>query len=158
MDAVPCEHMAAIALSSVVIGPHITPMNVMPVWWKRKQWRVQFSLDVYADANITIKSVKDDRISDHCFRLCPEWTAGGKSGRPKNGERVKSGLETAMAKASGTKRTKATKRRRCMFCGKFGNDSECCWLLEKSEDTQQVVVNTFPIQADIDDDGKEASV
>ena len=102
MDAVPCEHMAAIALSSV-IGPQITPMNVMPVWWKRKQWQVQFPLDVYADANITIKSMKDNRIPDHCLRLCPEWTAGGKSGRPKNGERVKSGLETAMVKASGQK-------------------------------------------------------
>ena len=90
--------------------------------------------------------------------LCPEWTAGGKSGRPKNGERVKSGLETAMANASGTKRTKATKRWRCMVCGKFGHGSECCWLLEKSEDTQQVVVNTCPIQAYIDDDGKEVSV
>ena len=44
-----------------------------------------------------------------------------------------------------------------VVCGKFGHDSECCWLLEKSEDTQQVVVNTFPIQADIDDNGKEAS-
>ncbi len=32
-----------------------------------------------------------------------------------------------------------------MVCGKFGHDSECCWLLEKSEDTQrqQVVVNTI---------------
>jgi hypothetical protein len=157
MDVVPCEHMAAIALSSM-IGSHITPINVMPVWWKRKQWRVQFPLDVYADANITIKSVKADRIPDHCLCLCPEWTAGGKSERPKNGERVKSGLETAMANASGTKRTKATKRRRCMVCGKFGHDSDCCWLLEKSEDTQLVVVNTCLTQADIDDDGKEASV
>jgi len=42
--------------------------------------------------------------------------------------------------------TKTTKRRRCMVCGKFGHDSECCWLLEKSEDTQQVVVNTCRIQ------------
>ena len=42
-DAVPWEHMAAIALSAVaVIHPQITPMNVMPIWWKRKQWREQF--------------------------------------------------------------------------------------------------------------------
>ena len=83
---------------------------------------------------------------------------GVNQGGRKNGERVKSGLERAMANASGTKRTKATKRRRYMVCGKFGHGSECCWLLEKSEDTEQVVVNTCPIQADIDDDGKEASV
>jgi hypothetical protein len=32
----------------------------------------------------------------------------------------------------GTKRTKATKRRRCMVCGKYGHKSEGYWLLEKS--------------------------
>ena len=46
-----------------------------------------------------------------------------------------------------------------MVCGKIGHNSKGCWLLEKSEDTQPVVVNTCLIQAeDIDDDGKEASV
>ena len=60
-DTVPCEHMAAIALSAV-IHPQITPMNVMPIWWKRKQWREQFLLDVYAKANITIKSVKEGKF------------------------------------------------------------------------------------------------
>ncbi len=57
-DAVPYEHMAAIALSAV-IRPQITPMNVMPIWWKCMQWREQFLLDLYAKANITIKSVKE---------------------------------------------------------------------------------------------------
>ncbi len=57
-DAVPCEHLAAIALLSVM-RPQITPMNIMPIWWKRKQWREQFPLDVYSEANITIKSVKE---------------------------------------------------------------------------------------------------
>ncbi len=67
-DAVPCEHMAAIALSAV-IRPQITPMNVMLIWWKRKQWREQFPLDVYAKANITIKSVKEGQIPDFSLRL-----------------------------------------------------------------------------------------
>ena len=57
-DVVLCEHMAVIALSSV-IRPQITPMNVIPIWWKRKQWQEQFPLDMYAEANITIKSVKE---------------------------------------------------------------------------------------------------
>ena len=62
-NAVPCEHMAAIALSSV-IRPPITPINVMPMWWKRKQWQLQFPLDLYSDANITMKSVKEGRLPD----------------------------------------------------------------------------------------------
>jgi hypothetical protein len=57
-DAMPCEHMATIALSAV-IRPQITPMNVMLIRWKSKQWREQFLLDLYAEANITIKSVKE---------------------------------------------------------------------------------------------------
>jgi hypothetical protein len=35
-NAVPCEHIAAIELS-LVIRPQITPINVMPMWWKREQ-------------------------------------------------------------------------------------------------------------------------
>ena len=78
-DVVPYEHMAAIALSAV-------PMNVMPIWWKRKQWREHFPLDVYAEANITIKSVKEGQIPDFTLHLCPNWTGANKSGRPKKGE------------------------------------------------------------------------
>ena len=59
---------------------------------------------------------------------------------------------------AGTQREKATKRQRCMVCGKYGRKYEDCWLLEKSEDTEPVVVATLPIADNIDDDGKEASV
>ena len=177
-DAVPCEHMAAIALSSV-IRPQITPMNIMPVWWKRKQWREQFPLDVYAEANITIKSVKEGRLPDFTLRLCPDWTAAKKTGRPKKGDRYRSGLEKAMAKGKpGAKRGSATKRRRCVVCGKFGHEFEGCWLLDKGNNTQEAVVRTLPIADEMgtmddttnddegrtmddttnDDDGKEGAV
>ena len=59
---------------------------------------------------------------------------------------------------AGTQRKKATKRQRCMVCGKYGQKYEDCWLLEKSEDTELVVVATLLIADTIDDDGKEASV
>jgi hypothetical protein len=136
-----------------------TPINVMPMWWKRKQWRLQFPLDLYSDTNITMKSVKEGRLPDFSLRLCPDWTVGSKPGRSKKGERIKSGLETAMVKGkAGTKKTKATKRQRCMVCGKYGHKYKDCWLLEKSEDTEPVVVDTLPITDNIDNDGKEASV
>ena len=63
--------MAAIALSAV-IRPLFTLMNVLPIWWKRTQWREQFPLDVYAEANITIKSVKEGQIPDFSLRVCPD--------------------------------------------------------------------------------------
>ena len=59
---------------------------------------------------------------------------------------------------AGTQREKATKRQRCMVCGKYGRKYEDCWLLEKSDDTEPVVVATLLIADNIDDDGKEASV
>ncbi len=52
---------------------------------------------MYAKANITIKSVKEGQILDFTLRLCPDWTAANKSGRPKKGKCYKSGLEKAMA-------------------------------------------------------------
>ncbi len=165
-DAVPCEHMAAIALSSV-IRPQITPMNIMPIWWTRKQWREQFPLEVYAEVNITIKSVKEGRLPDFTLCLCPDWTAAKKSGRPKKGNRYRSGLKKAMAKGKpGAKRGSATKRRRCIVCGKFGHEFEGCWMLDIGNNMEEAVVHTLPIAEEMgtmddttnDDKGKEGAV
>jgi hypothetical protein len=165
-DAVPCKHMAAIALSSVIC-PQITPMNIMPIWWKQKQWREQFPLDVYAEVNITIKSVKEGRILDFTLHLCPDWTAANKSGRPKKGDCYKLRLEKAMAKGKpGVKRGSATKRQRCVVCGKFGHEFEGCWLLDKGNNMEEAVVHTLPIAEEMgmmdgttnNDEGKEGAV
>ena len=82
--------------------------------------------------------MKEGHIPDYSIRLCPDWTTGGKPGRPKKGERIKSGLETAMAKTKGkgTTKTKATKRRRCDVCGAYGHIYRNCFLLEKSEEIE----------------------
>ena len=131
----------------------------MPIWWKRKQWQEQFLLDVYVEANITIKSVKEGQIPDHSLHFCTNWSAANKPGHLKKGEHHKSRLEKAMAKGKpGTKRTPAKKRQRCLVRGKFGHDSEGCWLLEKSEDIQPVVLDTLPIADEMDDEGKEGLV
>ena len=61
-----------------------------------------------------------------------------------------------MAKGKpGAKRVSATKRRRCLVCGKFGHDSEGYWLLEKRENLEPVVVHTLPIAEEMDDKGKD---
>jgi hypothetical protein len=161
-DAVPCEHMSVIALSAV-IRPQISPINIMPIWWKRSQWRLQFPLETCPEANITMKSVKEGRLPDYGLRLCPDWTTGSKPGRPKKGERIKSGLETAMAKGkAGTTRTKATKRRRCDVCGAYGHMYEDCFLLEKSKEIEHAGIQALPIEEIVMDndeweaDGREA--
>ncbi len=61
-----------------------------------------------------------------------------------------------MAKVKpGAKRVSATKRRRCIVCGKFGHNSEGCWLLEKGENLEPAVVHTPPIADKMDDKGKD---
>jgi len=145
-DAVPCEHMSVVALSAV-IRPQITPMNIMPFWWKRSHWRLQFPLETCPEAKITIKSVKEGRLPDYTLRLCPDWTTGSKPGRPKKGERIKSGLEAAMAKGKGGNTPKkGTKRRRCDVCGAYGHTFEECLLLEKSEEPDHAGINVLPIE------------
>ncbi len=94
-----------------------------------------------------MKSVKEGRLPNYSLRLCPDWTTGSKPGRPKKGERIKSGLETAMAKGKGdTTKTKATKRRRCDVCGAYGHIYENCFLLEKSEEIEHAGMNVLPIE------------
>ncbi len=156
-NAVSCEHMSDIALSAV-IHPQISPLNIMPIWWKRSQWRLQFPLETRPDANITMKSVKEGRLPDYSLRLCPDRTTGSKSGSPKKGERIKLGLETAMAKGkAGTNRTKATKRQRCNVCGWYGHVYGDCFLLEKSEEIEHAGIHALPIEDIVmDDDGREA--
>jgi hypothetical protein len=158
-DAVPCEHMSVVALSAI-IRPQIYPLNIMPIWWKRSQWRLQFPLETRPEANITMKSVKAGRLPDYSLRLCPDWTAGRKAGRPKKGERIKSGLETAMAKGkAGTNRTKATKRKRCEVCGSYGHVYEDCFLLDKSVEIEHAGIHALPIEDIVmDDDGREAQL
>ena len=106
-----------------------------------------------------MKSVKEEGLPDYSLRLCPDWTTGSKAGRPRKGERIKSGVETAMAKKgkAGTNRKKATKRQRCDVCGLYGHMYGDCFLLEKSEVIEHAGIHALLIEEIImDDDGREA--
>ena len=64
-DAVPCDHMATIAQSSRI--PTVTAISIMPIWWKREQWRLQFPFDVDADARKGNSSYRDLKNLVHCM-------------------------------------------------------------------------------------------
>ncbi len=90
-----------------------------------------------------------------------------KTGRPKKGDRYESGLEKAMTKGKpGAKRGSATKRQRCIVCGKFGHEFEGCWLLDKGNNMEEAVLHTLPIAEEMrtmgettnDAEGKEGAV
>jgi hypothetical protein len=65
------------------------------------------------------------------------------------------GLEKAMAKGKpGAKKGSATKRRRCLVCGKFGHKFEGCWLLDKGKNLEEAVEDTLPIAEEMGMDDK----
>ena len=94
-DAVPCEHMAAVACSSRIAG--LTRLNIMPFWWTRKQWQEQFSQEVTSISYANMEVIKADYQADDFMRYCPTWSAPKKPGRPSKGKRKLSSLEIAQA-------------------------------------------------------------
>ncbi len=141
--AAPCDHMVA-AVQSGKLPTVITTVSIMPWWWQREQWRKQLPIiDEYPSCSHTIQSIKDGHLPNHTVHYAPDWLAGNKSGRPKNAERKKSGLELAMNKAKKKMaRTKASKgdtnpkkrartgRMHCQVCGKFNHATKDCFILQ----------------------------
>jgi len=86
-DAVPCEHMAAIVVSSR-IGV-LTRHNIMPFWWKRSQWQEQLPQDVTPECYANMEVIRDNYEPDDTIRYCPSpsWSAPNKAGRPAKGKR-----------------------------------------------------------------------
>ena len=108
-DSVPCEHMAALVLSSRI--PDSTWYNIMPYWWTTEQWKKQFPLNVKASCITNMETISDDHNQSVNYSHCPSWSAPNKAGRPKKNKRRKSVLEKALEKR-GLKITK----RMTMFC------------------------------------------
>ena len=129
-DAVPCEHMAAVVVSSRI--PQLTRDNIMPYWWRTDQWRLQYPDDVTAISNVSIESIRENATPDSNVKYCPSWSAANKAGRPKKNARHLSVLEKAGV-------TKATKIHKpicvfCQICHKSSHVANHCWELEKNAD------------------------
>jgi hypothetical protein len=114
-DAVPCEHMAAIVVSSR-IGV-LTRHNKMPFWWKRVQWQEQFPQEVTAECYANMEVIRSNYDANDTSRYCPAWSAPNKSGRPAKGKRKLSALEIAQ----GIKRTPKYLTRFCQICRGFSH-------------------------------------
>ena len=95
-DAVLCEHMAAIVTSTRI--PVLTRTNIMPHWWTCNTWQLQFPIEEEPVCNVNLAEIKSSKNHNNFIRYCPLWSAPNKAGRPKKGERRKSGIEAAMGK------------------------------------------------------------
>ena len=77
----PCNHMVAVVKSGAI--PFMTNVELMPYWYTRAQWQLQFPKDVVFRFDCTWKKIKEDSSFDENLHHCPAWAAGGKKGRPK---------------------------------------------------------------------------
>jgi hypothetical protein len=145
-DAVPCEHMAAVVVSSRI--PQLTRANIMPYWWRTDHLRLQFPKDVLAACNLSIETIREDGIANPNVMYCPAWSAPNKSGRPKKNERRKSVLEKAGVKTVSKKPIKPIMRF-CQVCHKSSHIANECWELEKNADLRPV--NWKSVLADVKD-------
>ena len=57
-DAVPCEHMSAVVVSSRI--PELTRENMMPYWWHTEHWKLQYPDDVTAQCNVSMETIQED--------------------------------------------------------------------------------------------------
>ncbi len=61
----------------------LTQVAIMPYWFSKDQWPLQFPKEVTCATHITLNSIKtNSRPTDH-LKYCPAWTAGQKTGQLK---------------------------------------------------------------------------
>ena len=77
-DAVPCDHMAAIVVSSRI--PMLTRINIMPYWWTRATWKLQFPLEQKPVCNVNLEQIRMSKNRNGFIRYCPSWSAPNKAG------------------------------------------------------------------------------
>ncbi len=101
-DAIPCEHMAAVVVSSRI--PALSQTDIMPFWWMRAQWQLQYGKYVSAECFANMEVVRAEFQPDERNRYCPAWwSAPNKAGCLPTGKHRKSVLEQAKGKRSKTR-------------------------------------------------------
>jgi len=83
--AIPCDHMVAIVKQGAV--PNITRVELMPFWYTRAHWQLQYPKDVVYKSDITWANIKKSAAPDILMKYCPSWAAAKKKGHPKKDAR-----------------------------------------------------------------------
>jgi hypothetical protein len=88
----------------------LTRVAIMPYWFTKAQWRLQFPKEVACTTHITLNSIKtNSRPTDH-LKYCPAWTVGQKKGRPKKQQR-RLGITDHIKNSAKKRRTTGKKRK-----------------------------------------------
>jgi hypothetical protein len=77
-----------VAITKCGAIPNLTRIGIMPFWYTRAQWKLQFPKDAVYKADITWANIKKSAIANDHVRYCPSWVAPRKKGRPKKEART----------------------------------------------------------------------
>ena len=109
--------------SSVIAG--LTRTGIMPHFWSAAHWRDQYPLDVECNTDISMANVKLVAHRHGEMRYCPDWTAGGKRGRPKKTDKVMTVMDHI--KVASNKKRKRTVKMFCKICEKWNHTTLQCF-------------------------------
>jgi hypothetical protein len=127
-NAIPCEHMDAVVVSSRI--PALSQTNIKPFWWMCAQRQLQYGKDVSAECFANMEVVRAEFQPDERNSYCPALSAPNKAGRPPKGKRRKFVLEQAMGKRSKPRPL----TRFCQLCLQYSHRTVDCWVLEKNKE------------------------
>ena len=93
--------MVAIAKSDAI--PDLTMVQLMPFWYTRAQWQLQFPNEMVYQSDITWQNIRKTTFPDQNTKYCPGWAAPKKKGRPKKDTR-KLGIADHVQEATAKRR------------------------------------------------------
>ena len=122
-EGVPCRHMVVIVKSSLIGG--LTRVGIMPYFWTTPHWQRQYPLEVVCNTDISMTSVKVTGRRDDKIQYCPDWSVGGKSGRPKKHTKEMTVMDHI--EASSKKKRKRRVKMYCKICEKWNHTTLECF-------------------------------
>jgi hypothetical protein len=95
--------MVAIVKSGRI--PSMSRVTLMPYWYTREQWKLQFPKEFVYRADMTWDNIRKSDSKDDRMKYCPSWVAPKKKGRPKKEVR-KLGIADHVQQAAAKRRRK----------------------------------------------------
>jgi len=152
-EGCPCNHMVAVVKSGAI--PLMTNVELMPYWYTRDQWQLQFPKDVVFRFDCTWKKIKEESNFDENVHHCPAWAAGGKKGRPKKNARklgIADHIELAAKKRKASTRRSNNTRSGRNNGGNRGGHAQTAMIGERG-DTLTAIIGELDIPLEDTKDG-----
>lgn len=91
--------------------------NVMPYWWTTAQLRLQYPEGAAIAGDVDMQYLKREYEPTAWAKLCPDWAAPNKKGRPRNETRIQGALEQGGRGGRGRGRGRGRGHGRVHECG-----------------------------------------